>query len=177
MKNLDEYKRRWRAIEGLTGIHVVTSVEAREEIVSVDYGDVTSYQSVSKELNYASGETEMVYTSYESFDDGDSETMSEYSVASSVYGHHHGSTRSMDNPYKHQQQQQQQRKKLKSMKPSISDSKLPAAGMFKSSNMGTYQKIEEDIEEPSNNALPKNNSSPNMTPNVKRRLFKKSKGN
>lgn len=109
-------------------------------------------------------EQEVTFTSGESFDDFDVES-SDHSRASSTFG----STHSMDHPYQHRQLQTQKRR---SMKHSSSDGKLPSAASFKS-NMGTYQRIEEDSEESSNSTVTKTSNSPS----IKRRLFKKSKGN
>ena len=108
----------------------------------------------------------MTYTSGESFDDFDVE-MTDHSTVSSTFG----STHSMDHPYQHRQIQAQ--KRSRNMKHSASDGKLPSVASFK--HMGTYQRIEEDLEESSNNtsAVPKTSNSPS----IKRRLFKKSKGN
>lgn len=177
MKNLDEYKRRWRAIENLTGLHVVSSsVHIKQEMVSTECG-AFSITDFKQEMNYTSTEPmeqEVSHTSGESFEDGDTDTMSEYSVASSKL-FYIGSTQSMDHPYHHQKLQQQHRMRLKNMKHSTSDGKLPSASSFHlKANMGTYQRIEEDLEESDNNTMPKVNSSPN----IKRRLFRKSnKGN
>lgn len=165
MKNLDEYKKRWRTIESLTGLHVVSSsVEIKQEI-SVEYTSQYSMTDLKEDVIGESMEQEVVYTSSESFDhelDTD-----DYSAPLRF---HIGSTRSMDHPYQHQKQQQQQRMKLKNMKYSASECKLPSSASFPSkSHLGAYQRIEEYTEEPSNSAVPKNNS-----PSLKRRLFKKS---
>lgn len=150
MKNLDEYKRRWKTIENLTGLHVVSS--------SLHMKDHT-------EVNFAVGESvepqEVTYTSGESFDDFD-ETSIEFSTF--------GSTRSMDHPYQHQQVQMQQ-KIRRNMKHSASDGKLPSTGSFVLKP--NFQRIDEDLEETSNNTVTKSSNSPS----IKRRLFKKSKGN
>ena len=103
----------------------------------------------------------MTYTSGESFDDFD-ETSCEFSTF--------GSTRSMDHPYQHQQVQMQQ-KIRRNMKHSASDGKLPSTGSFVLKS--NFQRIEEDLEETSNNTVTKSSNSPS----IKRRLFKKSKGN
>lgn len=176
MKNLDEYKRRWRAIENLTGLHVVSSSLHVQE--DVEQGSLTynySFTSLKQETSYASGENmdqdTVTYVSSESFEDYDVETMSQYSVASSSTindSRFRGSTRSMEHPSQHLEQQQQQKKKLKNMKHSASDGKLPLSF---NANMGIYQKIEEEQE---NDILPQSNNSPN----VKRGgLFRKSKWN
>ena len=128
-------------------------------------------------VNYGSSENmdhETMYTG-ECFEDD--ETMSQYSMTSSmtqVSGIHHiGSTRSMDHPYQHQELQQLQKMKLKDMKHSASEGKLvsaPSSSLRVSSN---YQKIEEDEEEPYIIPPPRDST----TSSTKRRLFKKSKGN
>lgn len=173
---MDEYKRRWRAIENLTGLHVVTSsLHDKEKTVAID-GNVTSHCSITfkQGINYGSGENlefEMTYaTSSESFDDNDIEMSSEYSVGSSTMTiSRGGSSHSMDHPYQHREQQQQSRKKLKNFPYSASETKLTSSKPS-ASTMGIYQKIEEDLEE--SNALQKSTT----TPNAKRRLFKRSKG-
>ena len=174
MKNLDEYKRRWRTIENLTGLHVVSSLQVKEEMVSIEHGDITyqySTTNLKQEANYEGMDHEVMYTSGESFEEFD-EAMSQYSITSSMS--HVGSTRSMDHPYQHQEQQQQQKAKLKSIKHSASDSKLPSVASKSSiCNMGSYQRIDEDLEVPNIVPPPRNNA----TPITKRRLFKKSKGN
>ena len=169
MKNLDEYKRRWRAIENLTGLHVVSSsLNIKEEMVLIEYSNVTSQYNLKQEVNYEGMDSEVMYTSGESFEEFD-ETMSQYSMTSSMS--HVSSTRSMDHPYQHQEQQ---RTKFRSIKHSASDSKLPSvASKLSISNMGTYQRIDEDLEVPNIKPPPRDGT----TPNTKRRLFKKSKGN
>ena len=173
MKNLDEYKRRWRTIENLTGLHVVSSsLHTKEEMVSIDHGDITSYYSMTnlkQEVNYEGMDHEVMFTSGGSFEELD-ETMSQYSITPSMS--HMGSTRSMDHPYQHQEQQQQQRAKLKNIKHSASEGKLPSMASRSSfSNMASYQRIDEELEVPNINPPPRDNTTPSM----KRRLFKKNK--
>lgn len=174
---MDEYKRRWRTIENLTGLHVVSSsLNIKEEMVLIEHGNVISQYSITnlkQEVNYEGMDNEVMYTSGENFEEFD-ETMSQYSMTSSVSRVSSASIRSMDHPHQHQEQQQQQRAKLKNMKHSASDSKLPSLpSKLSITNMGSYQRIDEELEIPNIKPPPRDNTTPSM----KRRIFKKSKGN
>ena len=102
---------------------------------------------------------------FEEFDD----TMSQYSATSSMT--RVSSVRSMDHP--HQHQEQQQRAKQRSMRHSASEGKLPLVTSKSSISMGSYHRIDEELEVPNIKPPPRDDTASS----TKRRLFKKSKGN
>lgn len=174
MDSLDEYKQRWRAIEELTGLHVVsTSVHVKEQTVMLESGEYHTTITYEQASTYVDSNLDSV--------DGDNfETASQisgFSMSSrpSTLPAYLGSSRSVEHkssPRLHDKSD---------MRKSSSESKLHSPGNhFKSSlfsRVGVYQKIEEDddvsIQQDSENQ-PNDKDSPSTT--TRRKLFKKSKG-
>jgi len=170
MDSLDEYKQRWRAIEELTGLHVVsTSIHLQEQMVMLESGEYHTTITYEQASTYADN-------SLDSVDDNNFETASQisrFSVSSkSASLPHHRSSRSVEI---------QSRPRNKSnIKKSSSDGRLDSSGNHSKSSLfsrvGVYKKIEEDddvsIHQDSEDQ-PNDKDSPST---AKRKLFKKSKG-
>jgi len=170
MDNLDEYKQRWRAIESLTGLRVVsTQVQVKRQTVMVEPG--SSQTTVIYEQASAYNDSNLI-----DVEDDNLETSSQfsgYSMASTkaaTLPAHRASSKSLD----HQPVTKQDRSILQK---SSSDGKLHSSGnQFKSSlfsRVGVYEKIEED----DGITFQQDPESAKDSPNYKRKIFKKSKGN
>ena len=171
MDNLDEYKQRWRAIEDLTGLHVVsTSVKTQEQTVMLASGEYHTSISYEQASSFTG-------SSFDSVDNNNFETVSQisgYSVSSksATLPAHRGSSQSLE------QQQSKRQHDKSNMKKSSSDGKLHSSGNhFKSSlfrRVGVYKKIEEDNVSIEQDSVyqPHDKDSPN----TKRKIYKESKG-